>query len=104
MSQRTTAEEIRKQLIDQTAHSLWGIATGSAFMAGGIVLPWAGVAGVVLACGSCWFWTHRERLQFRDGAHLAFDPLLDNAIFWASVGIGAILAQVLLGIGKGVTG
>jgi len=89
--------ETKKQVIDQAAHALWGMATGGVPLVAGLA-PFAAswMVGVAVACGSAWFWTHRERLQFRNGAHIWWDPLLDNGVFWVSVGMGAIIVGVAI--------
>jgi hypothetical protein len=89
--------ELRKQIIDQWAHTLWGLATGSAPAIGMWALGRPGlVFGVALACGSGWLWTRRERLQFRNGAHIWWDPVLDNSVFWAGVAVGLFLTMLWL--------
>jgi hypothetical protein len=52
--------------------------------------------GVGASCFSAWYWSHRERNQFFDGAHVWWDPLLDNAVFWVAVFIGAVAGGLIL--------
>lgn len=98
--------EAAKQIIDQTAHALWGVATGAApFLLGwgaGTSRP-ASIAGYVigtlLAVASLVVWTWREKSQWDDpdhpGAHVWWDPYLDSGVFLAFVVIGAAVTGAL---------
>jgi len=95
---RTGKKEFWKQVVDQGAHSLWGLATGFAPLAGARVHPAMFMSAMIIAAFSGWFWTRREREQAADGSHLLWmgapewlDPVLDNGIFWASVAGGGCL-------------
>ena len=97
MSKPTTfGGELWKQTRDQFAHGVWGAAAGA--------LPWllfrfapsrVALVGAVVAAGSGWFWTRRERLQFADGARKPWDPMLDNTVYWACFMVSTMLGIVL---------
>lgn len=91
-------KEIKKQSIDQPAHAAWGAASGAVPIFVNWIVPGSFLVSmcIVTSCGSCWFWTRRERLQFRDGSHRTWDPALDNAVFYLSVCIGILLPFNLL--------
>jgi hypothetical protein len=96
------SKEAKKQLKDQPAHAAWGLFTAGlpavvwGFFPGSFVAHTVVVAGVV----SCFVWTRRERLQFRDGAHeidfIVDDPTLDNTVFWVFVLAGIFLPLNLM--------
>ena len=80
---RTPEEERRKQWKDQSAHALWACGTAlTPFLAGRFLGDFGVVLGLMTSGVSDWYWTHRERNQFRDGAHVWWDPLLDNGVYW----------------------
>ena len=102
------SKELRKQLVDQLLHSLWGAASGLLPWAGGKVasvweLGWIGyTGGAALALGSLAGWIIREVRQWTDpdhpGAHLLWegapgwlDPALDSG-FW---GLAFVLALTI---------
>lgn len=90
--------ETKKQIIDQIAHSLWGLATGVTpfVVAWGIPFAMGWAMGLAASCFSAWYWSHRERNQFYNGAHVWWDPLLDNGVFWVSVFLGAVAGGLML--------
>lgn len=76
---------------------MWGLGAGASLILGLNYWDFFGsLLGILTMVGSGWFWTRRERLQFRDGAHLAFDPVLDNGVYWSGVAIGLGLMNHLL--------
>jgi hypothetical protein len=89
--------EGKKQVLDQFAHALWGIATGIvAFAAGLLGKKWL-IGGILIAIGSIAGWVAREWWQIVDpkhpGSHVWWDPYLDSGVFAV-----AVLGGVLLGI------
>ncbi len=89
--------ETKKQIVDQIAHALWGVGTGVTPFIVSWGLPTVGLPmGLAAACFSAWYWTHRERNQFFDGAHVWWDPLLDNGVFWVSVFLGVLISALVV--------
>lgn len=88
--------ELTKQLVDQPLHLVWGAATGATLISSVLWVenPWT-LLMMLGAAGSGWYWTRRERLQFRDGAHVSWDPALDNGVFWIGLVGGSALAHFL---------
>ncbi len=90
---RSPVDELKKQLIDQPLHALWGLGTGLVLLGSpALPQPWTFFL-MLVASGSCWIWTRRERLQFRDGAHVPWDPILDNTLFWLGFLGGSIVGN-----------
>ena len=90
-SGRTPTEELKKQLVDQPLHGLWGAASGLAPWVGALVaersqLAWNDhlvgfTVGSALLLGSVAGWVVREVAQAKDGSHTWWDPWLDSGIF-----------------------
>ena len=95
--------ELKKQLIDQPLHALWGFSGG--------IAPWAlgllGHAGFLTGVGifglSAVIWVGREAWQARDGSHLLWpgapewlDPALDSAVFILALGGGVLVGVFAL--------
>ena len=104
--------EAGKQIGDQSAHFIWGLATGAIQCgpAWGIWVASHGTGqtlgalaiGVLLAAGSWAFWTLREGKQregelqhdgtYRGtGSHTPWDPYLDTGIFAFAFAVGTVL-------------
>jgi hypothetical protein len=94
-SGRTAKEELKKQLVDQPLHALWGLATGALPGVAGWGLAYVGPS---VAAGSVTGWVLREREQLKDGSHTWWDPWLDSGVFAAAVIVG-VLGSLFLALG-----
>ena len=100
-SDRTFAQEIKKQIPDQFGHGAWG--WGTCFVP---CVGWWGLArwniwlplvfGAVIIVGSNVGWRLRERKQAEDGSHVRWDPYLDDFCYYAGQLVGIASGIILL--------
>lgn len=100
---RTPLEELKKQLIDQPAHALWGFAAGIAPWVGGLAGQAGFYAGVGCLTLSTGIWIGRELWQARDGSHLLWDgapewldPVLDSVVYTLALAGGILVGLLAL--------